>query len=90
MKPGRLTQQILTHTQACAPKAHDWLEQRLQEHGPWDSVSDEKQGLNCLFRYHLGQLGDDTREAREYLNNDDCECAWLGSVVTHVVPLLET
>ena len=88
MQAGKLTEQIKKEVSQTTHDVCEWIEQQLKEDGPWHTKTTEKETLNCLMRYHLGNSTEDTSEVCQYLNNDDADDAWVASIATHVAPVV--
>ena len=67
----------------------NWVEDTMNESGPWQQHEDPRSALNCLFRFHLSHLAVDTTDVREYLTEQDPVDIWADSIRTQVMPVIE-
>lgn len=88
MHSGLLTTRIKDEVSKTSADVCDWIDAKLAEDGPWHTQDTEKGTLNCLMRYHLDTVDEDTTDIRHYLNNDDDDEAWISSIANHVVPVV--
>ena len=88
MQAGKLTEQIKLGVSQTSIDVCDWIEVKLAEEGPWHKKPTEKETLNCLMRYHLGNTDEDTSEVCQYLNDNDDDEAWVQSIVNKVAPVV--
>jgi hypothetical protein len=88
MQAGKLTEQIKRGVSQSSVDVADWIVQKLAEEGPWHKKPTEKETVNCLMRYHLGNSNEDTSEVCQYLNDEDSDEAWVQSIVNKVAPVV--
>lgn len=88
MKAGTLTERIRTGVSQTSMDVCDWIESELEQEGPWHKKPTEKETLNCLMRYHLGNATEDTTDICQYLNDNDDDDAWVQSIVNNVAPVV--
>lgn len=84
-----LTTKVVELVSQDHPDVGQWIEENINEDGPWQFKASEKSQLNCFLRYHLGCARADTSDVREYLSDEDSDDVWVESVVTHVAPVLK-
>ena len=75
-----LTQQSANHA--------GWVTTKLNEHGPWNNKTNDREKLNSVLRFHLANSYENTIDVRGYLTSVDNEEIWLDSLNNKVLPLV--
>lgn len=83
-----LLHQVVKEVSNVNPELGEWINDGVNENGPWSCKSDTKEQVNCFLRYHLSQVREDTSDLREYLTCEDEDDIWVGAVVNNVAPVL--
>lgn len=83
-----LVQQVVNEVSNINPDLGEWINEGLDENGPWLCKTNPKEQVNCFLRYHLCQVREDTSDLREYLTSEDEDDVWISALVKNVAPVL--